>query len=329
MQNKINFYVFALILSLAACITYNYVSQVEEQYTNPRLRLHKEIIDREAPSPYNYRVLVPWITELSATIACSIGKADYLYAWEIAYAIYDFISLALLLTTLFVFLRIWYSVSLSMVGVFFCAALLPMSLRDHYFQPWSLIEAWFFCLAFLLSYKRNFSLLVMLTILAAFNRVTAIFIPLIYFLGSFRLNWIRERHYKKIMKITLNFIFMLLSAIVVILFVRYFQGHQEHVITISQLWRRNTNFFAMMLSTKHWVLFLGAGWIIAYRGWRESGVFLRYQTLLIPIYLIPVLIFGVWREVRLLLPLYPILIALMLNPIQKEITNQVTNSDKK
>ncbi len=151
-----------------------------------------------------------------------------------------------------------------------------MSLRDHYFQPWSLIEAWFFCLAFLLSYKRNFSLLVVVTILVAFNRVTAIFIPLIYFLGSFRLYWIRDNMYKKTIKTAFNSIVLLLLAIAAILFIRYFRGHQEHVITISQLWRRNTNFFAMLLSTKHWVLFLGAGWIIAYRGWRESDIFLRY-----------------------------------------------------
>jgi hypothetical protein len=309
----------ALIVSVAACLTYNYVTQLELPNRDARLELHSQIIHRQAPAPYNYRVLVPWVTEAFAIIASSGDKITYIRAWQLAYAVYDFVSIALFLTTLFILLRIWYSTSLSAAGVFFCAALLPFSLRDHYFQPWSLIETWFFSLAFLFSYRKRFSALLLVTMVASLNRVTSIFIPTIYFMGTFRFSWIRERRYHEFVGVGLKSLVLLASAVVVTVFARILQGHHDHIHTIQHLWERNTTPWALMLSTIHWSLFLGAGWLICLRGWRHSDTFLRNQLMIVPLYLVPVVIFGVWYEVRLLMPLYPILIASMLKPIEREL----------
>jgi hypothetical protein len=319
MRNRAPFYMMALIASVAACLAYNYFTQLELPTIDARLKLHSQIIHGQAPSPYNYRVLIPWITEAFAVTASSGMKIDYKQAWLLAYAGYDFFSLALFLMTLLIMLRIWYSASLSAAGVFFCAALLPLSLRDHYFQPWSLIEAWFFCFAFLLSYHKRFSLLIILTAVAALNRVTSIFIPAVYFLGTFQLRWIREQSYRELLEVVLKSVTLLLLAVAVIMSVRHLQGHVDHVHTVDYLWQRNIKLMALVRSVMHWALFLGAGWFFVFQGWKHSDEFLRNQSLIIPLYLVPVIIFGVWHEVRLLLPLYPILIALILKPIEKEI----------
>ena len=329
MSNKINLYVLALLVSVAACLTYNYVRQVERPNIDARLKLHSQIIHKQAPSPYNYRVLVPWVTEAFTVIVSSGNKINYNQAWQLAYAGYDFFSVTLFLTTLFILLRIWYSTVLSAAGVFFCAALFPLSLQDHYFQPWSLIEAWFFCLALLLSYRKRFSLLLILTVVAALNRVTAIFIPIVYFLGAFRFRWVREQRYQEFLKVVSKSATLLFFAVAVILIVRHLQGDVDHIHTIDSLWQRNTRLGALMRSIMHWALFLGAGWFFIFPGWRQSDEFLRNQLLIVPLYLVPVIIFGVWHEVRLLLPLYPILIVLILKPIEKGIAQQIALPDKK
>ena len=47
-------------------------------------------------------------------------------------------------------------------------------------------------------------------------------------------------------------------------------------------------------------------------GARRADPFIRRQALLIPLYLLPIVLFGHWIEVRLLLSLYPVLLALGL-----------------
>ena len=60
-------------------------------------------------------------------------------------------------------------------------------------------------------------------------------------------------------------------------------------------------------------LLLGAFWLFAALGWRHAPSFVRRTALVIPAYLITVAVWGIWWEVRLLMPLYPVLFALALS----------------
>ena len=72
---------------------------------------------------------------------------------------------------------------------------------------------------------------------------------------------------------------------------------------MSQLWLAAFNITAL----------LGAFWIFALFGLPRAPAFVRRSALVIPAYLAVVAIWGIWWEVRLLMPLYPLLLPLALS----------------
>ena len=312
--------VFLLAASIGAVLTYNYFTFFELEYIDQRLELHHEILDGKAPSPYNYRLLVPLLTESFAQIVSSVESISYQNAWLTAYLLYDFVFITLFLFTLFLFLQQWHNPSISLVGMLFCAALLPISLRDHYFQPWSLIEAWIFVTALLAAFKGRFYLLLGLTVLASLNRVTGLFIPFVYLFGTLDIKAVLKRQFDRDMFNTLfKFIGLVLISIGIAVALRYVQGVKGHIHTVGWLWDGNTSFSGLILSSIHLILFAGIVWVFAVMGIGKADTFTRQEALLIPVYLIPIILFGIWKEVRLLLPLYPIIISLALFYIRDEL----------
>lgn len=72
---------------------------------------------------------------------------------------------------------------------------------------------------------------------------------------------------------------------------------------MSQLW----------LAAFNITLLLGVFWIFALFGVLRAPAFVRRSALVIPAYLATVAIWGIWWEVRLLMPLYPLLLPLALS----------------
>ena len=73
-----------------------------------------------------------------------------------------------------------------------------------------------------------------------------------------------------------------------------------------EFWKANTQPGILVRAIVQVGLFGGVLWLFAPAGLRRSPRFVRRSALAAPLYLAGVLLFGVWYEVRLLLPLYPI-----------------------
>jgi hypothetical protein len=67
-------------------------------------------------------------------------------------------------------------------------------------------------------------------------------------------------------------------------------------------------------------LFLGGFWLFAVLGFRFAPRLVRQAALIVPLYLVVIAIWGVWNEVRLLMPLYPVLIPLGMSFIWRPST---------
>ena len=73
-----------------------------------------------------------------------------------------------------------------------------------------------------------------------------------------------------------------------------------------------------MAATTNVALFAGVtGWGLAAAGWRHAPPFVRQQAWIAGLYLPIVAVFGVWYEVRLLMPLYPLLIPAIVAAVQR------------
>ncbi|MDV7394784.1 hypothetical protein RZS08_25590, partial [Arthrospira platensis SPKY1] len=62
----------------------------------------------------------------------------------------------------------------------YVAGTIPITFGEHFFQPWSFLEAVFFMLALQWIYEKRHVLLIPLIILAALNRETAALIPILF-----------------------------------------------------------------------------------------------------------------------------------------------------
>jgi len=310
--NKKDKAILLIILSASLVITYNYFHFVEKPNITARMRIHDSIIEREAPAPYRYRVLVPLATQGLAGLFTEISPLGYRKSWILSYIIYDFAAISLFLASLYYFLREWHSRLYSLIGVLFCCAVLPLSLRDHYFQPWSLIESWFFCAAFLAAYRERYVVLLILTLAASLNRMSGLFIPLIYLaatVGVYSLRSIKDRITPGIVG---RFILLLAVSVTSLLFLRFLLGWSGNIHSIGYLSELNRSFPYYAYAIINIILFGGAWWIFFSAGIKHSDLFSLNMLPVISIYIIPVLIFGIWKEVRLLMPIYPILLSIGL-----------------
>ncbi len=302
-------------VSLAACLTYNYMTHIERPNLQRRVELHREILRGQAPSPFRYRLLVPLAAEAGARALGATGLVGPGWALSLAYVAHNLVALTAFFLALFYFLRRFHAPPLALLGVLFVGALLPVTLRDHYFQPWSLLEAALFGLAYLCTASGRSWPLWPLTLLACLNRSTGVFLPVIFLLGALQplrpgRGWLRANRGALARGVGL-----LALAAAVLLGLRLSQGQSPHVHSLAHFWAQNTSAGALLKAGLHWAIFFGAGWLLLPRGLSQAPPALRRLLWLVPLYLVPVFLFGIWREVRLLLPLYPLLAAVALFPL--------------
>lgn len=310
-EKKLELNALILILSVSAVIAYGYFTRIDRPHYDERLELHNQIISGIAPSPYRYRILAPMVGELikrSLSIVYPMPTAFLL-----SYAIYDLLAFFSLLASLFLWLRTCFDREQSLIGVLFVAGTIPIALQDHYFQPWSLLEPGFFSLALLAIYRKRYWLLALFVGLASLNRETAVFIPLVLLLTINMKSLLNARSVNDEWKSILLFGGLFLIWAAVFFGLRYFRGSAPHIETIEGLLARNITKDSLFYTFINGSLFLGGLWAFAVLGFRYAPVFIKRVALIVPLYLVTVMVWGVWKEVRLLMPLYPVIVPLGLS----------------
>ena len=304
-----------LLLSVGAIIAYVYSSQLDRSTLSLRMTLHDQIIDNTALSPYRYRILIPLIAEAFARVLSAACSREI--AFRLAYAICDLTAVAVLLIALFVWLREWFSTDRSLIGVLFVAGTMPIALQDHYFQPWSLPETALLAAALLAVRRRRYGVLAGLVAVASLNRETAVFIPLAFLVTGVDFRKLVDRRKSEVTPMLLSVgLFALWLAIFWGL--RYFRGSAAPVATISGLLHANTTPGNLARAVLNGSLFLGVFWAFAVLGYRSAPRFVQRLAWIIPPYVVTVGLWGVWYEVRLLMPLYPVLIPMGLSFVYRE-----------
>ncbi len=309
--NRTGWTTFAIILSVSAVLAYIYFRQVGSPYLKERLELHGQILRGTAESPYRYRVLVPFIGEALTRALGAVLPGDR--AFLLAYALYDLAAILFLLGVLHRYLRAWFSNEQVLIGVLFAAATMPVALRDHYFQPWSLLEAGLFTAGLLCIYRRRLWTLASIVALASFNRETAVFIPLAFLFAHASIGGTGESGRMPVRQTMLLFAGYCAIWAVIFFGLRAFLDGAQPVITLPEVFSRNTAPAVILRAIMRAGLLFGAFWVFAAVGFRHAPGFVKRIALLAPLYLAAVLVWGMWHEVRLLMPLYAIVIPLGLS----------------
>ncbi len=251
---------------------------------------HLEMIGGYAPAPNQYRPLTPWLAE----------SLRLLLPGHQVFTAYILLRGLITGLTFYFFdryLRTWFNPPAAAGGALALAAILPFT----YFrvvQESDPINLLVFVLAFSALAKDREFLLLPLILLGTLNRETTALIPAIYLLS----NWGR-RPTAQLAWRTASFA---AAWILVYGSLRLGYGHREYYCDLI-MWPLNT---ATWGPTIHVVLFFGVMWVLAFLGAKGAPLLLRRSLWLLPPYVALHYVVAMVQEVRLLLPLAPVLIPL-------------------
>ena len=263
-----------------------------------RRDIHRSILNHTARDPDRYRWLAAAIVEPPVRLlAPSMGFEP---AFDRVSLVFYFFAIAGMLWSLFACLRLWFPDDAALIAALIAACTLRITMRQHDYAPYSFLEPTFVALALIAIVRRKDVWFGILVALASFNRETAVFLVLLYLVTS---DWSRQAWIKT----------AIYGAIWAAIFlgVRYMSGEGARYWSAALIFR--TNLAQPQLAVANLAMLLGVFWILAPLGWRHAPPIVRKATLIVPAYLVTIAVWGIWWEVRLLMPLYPIIFALALS----------------
>ena len=263
-----------------------------------RRDIHRGILDQTARTPDRYRWLAAAVIEVPARALATMMPYDR--AYDRASFVFYLVAIIGMLWSLFAYLTVWFDEEPALIAALVAACTIRITMRQHDYAPYSYLEPIFVSLALLAILHRRWVWLAVLIAVATFNRETAIFLVLLYFVTSdFSARaWGWTVLYAAIWATCYGI-------------VRFVGGEADRYWTLERVWR--TNMSQPQLAVVNATLLLGVFWLFAALGWRHAPLFVRRTAFVIPAYLLTIALWGIWWEVRLLMPLYPMLFALALS----------------
>jgi hypothetical protein len=288
----------AIFVAVTTVTALNYALLPGEATLQARRSYHAGILDHTIEAPERYRLLMPMMIEGPIRVLEHWMSRDD--AFDRAYAVFYVLALPAFLASLFAYVRVWFPAEPALAGVLFVAAILPIALRPNEYGPHSLLEPTFVSLALLCTVRDRRLWLALLLIVAALNRETSVFLVLLYAVA--------KPLDKQRWATTLTYAAIWLTVFAAL---RLYAGDASRYWTLAKVFSSNlSQLWPAVFNVA--VLFGVIGWCAA-AGFRDAPPFVRRVATVIPAYLAIVAVWGIWREVRLLLPLMPLLLPLALS----------------
>jgi hypothetical protein len=334
-QLRLRLPVLLILVQLAGLLTFEYWERIERPQLLKRMRLHQKIVTGNAPYQYRYRVLLPWLAEVSANALHGLpGSGDPLgtrfddseswlaieRSWKslgntrygprsfaMAYIALNLTAFLLFLYGIQKLLEQWNTLGVSLFGTVLAALLTDFTFRDHYYHPWSIWEAAFFALGLLYLSHRQYMRFACVVLLGALNRETSAFLVLASAMVAlpvrpvdWKAYWMRRDVRASILIGALWLaVYGLLHTLV---------GYRPTTFTLEEAIRGNLENWPRALIL-NWLLF-GPAWWLVFVGVRHAPVFIRRVSMIVPAYLLLLLAIGYWWEIRYWMPILPIIIPL-------------------
>jgi hypothetical protein len=287
----------AIFFAVSTVTALNYAVLPGDAILAGRRNIDEAILRHDIPAPDRYRFLVPMVAEGSVEVLQrSMPRRD---AFDRTYVVFYLLALPAFLASLFAYVRVWFPAEQALVGVLFVAATLPITLKPNEYGPGSFLEPTFVTLALLCILRDRRLWLALLVAVAALNRETGVFLVLLYAAARplSKQRWIATLAYAGIW-------------LTVFIGVRLYAGDSGRYWTIAKVF--SSNLSQLWLTAFNVAALLGVFWWFAAAGFRRAPLFAQRVAVVIPVYLAVIAVWGIWWEVRLLLPLMPLLLPLAL-----------------
>lgn len=268
---------------------------------------HLYILDHTATSPIRYRVLSAYMVEPFAGdhSLLEIGRA---------YFIGHLVFFPVMMLALYAWLRVWLRESDSLAGVLLVAALMPVMLQVWGLSLYTVVEVVILCVGLLLLVRKppGWALaLALLVVVGALNRETAVLLPLAFATTQFR-------------RLPMKSYLALLAAfggLFALVFggLRLVLGPAPDSVPVALAWALNTGgeWWTYEAISKN--LFFIPIWLCYALAFRRADSFLKRLLPVALVYLVLFLIFALWNEVRLHLPLLVLMLPVALLALREKL----------
>lgn len=237
-------------------------------------------------APFRYRVVAPAI---QWTLTPTPNPTQALAIDAIVHAVW----VALLLPALYSWLKRWMSSDRAIIGVLIVALVFMLSFG--YYWPFGTTIIEMVLLVWTLNFIHRFRVVVLLLIVATLNRETALLIPFVY-VAFFPDQWRRA-----------GFLVTLYAVITLALHV--ILGPAPHIFGLQYTFELNIEKLPQALMYNAPFLPL---WILVISRYRAAPTVLKRLAWIALVYGIAVLGGAMWAEIRVLLPLFPLLLPAIL-----------------
>jgi hypothetical protein len=285
-------YPLTLIVTAALISAYAYAQTIGAQCQQYCAEMLNSILDGTAASPYRYRPLSAWLTSPFASAGVPI-------AYSIAHAL----ALPAMFVMLYAWLRQWMDEKTALIGVLLTAAFMPLMIQVWGIALYAPLEVVFLCAALLLLVRKPpywRPAYVLLTAIATLNRETAVLLPLALIVTEdLRQEWRTG-------------LLALLVWASVFAGLRLWLGAAPDTLTVAETWALNTGggWYTIVAILKN--AFFVPLWILAVIHAHRAPAPLQRLALVGLPYLALCLVFALWHEVRLWLPLLVLWLPLAL-----------------
>lgn len=266
----------------------------------------EQIAQGHGEDPYRHRLLIPGVLWL-ASRATGIGLWP-LHVALFAVAFFGILAGVRWMLTGFGFARGW-----AVAGALLVGALLPVALRNHFYQPWSWLEVVFLAVAVGMVLRRaSWSVFALLVGVAALNRETALFLPLLPVAMVLARRDGPAGEYWRMA----GWGFVAVLGVRLGLMVGWPGPAMVRAIGLDEVLARNVG--SLGLTARNVLLLLGAVGVLAVvalvrRSASREAVWI--MVLGVPPLLAIYLVFAVWVEVRVLVPVLVLLLPVALSVV--------------
>jgi hypothetical protein len=171
-------FIYILLATLAGMLTWIHLFDIDWPNTTKQLELHSQILQHTSTSPYQYRILQPWL--VSGLVSLNLLPTKYEFL--IGYAGIRFACIFITLLATWYFSRRYMHKNIALAGSLILAAIIPYTYAHYFYQPTSILELAAFALGFVLIVKDKWQWLAVLIFFSTFNRETMVFLAAYYVL---------------------------------------------------------------------------------------------------------------------------------------------------
>ncbi len=256
-----------------------------------RMGIHKTIIDGTASIPHQYRILIPYLSELMQRAGTPFKES-----YVIIRAITDFLGAILL----HLYLKKWFDTKTCVIGVLFYLGTVPLVYTRSLFQSIDSLNLLFFLIGYIIIRDRRDIFLFPLLLIAMFNRETSIMLILVYLFYRY--------DELKIKQLGINVFSLFVVAIGTYIGIRLIYAPNKPYCDFFYFLYN----FKNPLSFVYMILFFNIFLLYAWTDLKNKPKFLRRSSLMIPFFVVIHWTISIVQEIRLFMPLIPIILPLGL-----------------